>query len=85
MNQNFTIGQFPIDNLEEAKLDFHQYNIYNNQWPQSGFVCFDFDTKNFYIQSFTPPPPKTKSFPLTEKKEEKKKVVIPRKILKKDN
>jgi hypothetical protein len=47
-NECFTIGNSPIDNNIEACLNFHQYEIFNNQWP-SGTLKYDSVEKKFYI------------------------------------
>lgn len=53
-NESFTIGNSPIDNNIQASLNFHQYEIFNNQWPSSGTVKYDAVEKKFYILPDTP-------------------------------
>lgn len=53
MNDNFVIGESPIDNNNTSQLQFHQYIIYDHSWP-SGTLKYDAVSGNFYIQPDIP-------------------------------
>lgn len=67
MNYNFQIGG-NIPQNESAVLSFGQYEIYNTNMASggSGYLCFNADTGNFYIEPFVPNPPPVLRDPLNK-------------------
>lgn len=49
---NFTIGNDPTM-AAFSQLKFHQYTIYDNQnWNQDGYICYNAQTREFYLVPF---------------------------------